>query len=561
MPGKLVTTEDFVRRSIKKFGDQFDYSKTIYTSSSKKLIISCKKHGECSITPNGHLSGTGCKQCSRDLNGLAHKLDTKEFISRSKLIHGDKYDYSMSIYEHSLQKLKILCPQHGEFFIKPSNHINNKQGCSKCGTDSTKNKIKRPTTSILDELRSKPNSENFCFDRVVCNKSKHDIVEVKCNKHGWYKRKIVDITRSNYFGCKNCRIQGDTFTNEIFISNSNKNHSGVYSYEKVDYKTAHIPVIVTCNKHGDFTVIPHIHIKGGGFCPKCTPYVSSYEIELLDFLKKEAPELEFDSSCRNLKVVREIDILCKSKNIAIEINGLYWHSDLFKDKNYHLEKTNKVAGLGYRLFHIFEDEWVHKKDICKSILLNSLGKTKTKTHARKCEIREVSYKDSKNFLLNNHIQGNCSSKHRYGLFYNNSLVSLMTFSKNRLCTKSKHIDGEYEMARYCSLLFSNVIGGASKLFSHFVKNHKPKRITSYCDKRFGSGVLYEKLGFLKGKDSNPGYFYTKGTKKYNRFSFRKFNLVLKGYDKNKTEYEIMKDLGYNRVWDCGCMKFTWEDMF
>lgn len=485
-------------------------------------------------------------------------LTNEEFIKRSIAIHGNRYDYSLTSYKHSLEKVIIICPLHGEFTIKPSNHINNKQGCSKCGDESTRSKLKKSSESVLGELMLKPGSENFCFDKVVCNNSRLDIVDIKCNKHGWYKRSIKDITRSKYFGCVKCRIEDDTFTNEIFISKSSEAHNGIYLYDKVDYKTAHTPVVVTCKKHGDFTVVPHIHIKGEGFCPKCTDFVSSYEIELLNYLKSNAPDIEFESSVRNLKVVKEIDILCRDKNIAIEINGLYWHSDIFKDRKFHLEKTEKMNSIGYRLIHIFEHEWNYKKEICKSIILNAIGKSKEKIFARKCEIREVSYKDSKLFLEKNHIQGNCQSSIRYGLYHNDKLVSIMTFSKNRLCTKTKHIEGEYEMTRFCSALNTNIIGGASKLLNCFIKSKNPVKITSYCDKRFGTGKLYESIGFTKMKDSAPGYFYTKGGRAYGRFSFRKSKLVDGGYDKNKSESQIMRDLGYNKVWDCGCMKFVWS---
>jgi hypothetical protein len=134
----------------------------------------------------------------------------------------------------------------------------------------------------------------------------------------------------------------------------------------------------------------------------------------------------------------------------------------------------------------------------------------------------------------------------------------MTFGKNRVCLGAKSKDKEYELIRFCNKLNTSVVGGASKLFSYFINNYDVDKIVSYCDIRYATGNLYEKLGFNFVHQSKPNYFYTKGGKRFNRFSFAKHKLVNMGYDKNKTERQIMLDLGYNRIYDCGCKKFVWE---
>lgn len=484
------------------------------------------------------------------------KLTNEKFIEKAKEVHGDKYDYSECVYEHSLKKVIIKCPIHGPFKIKPSNHTNNKQGCWSCGNESTGKKQKKSLEVLLSQIAKKPNSDNYDFSLIKDFKNSRDLVSVICNKHGKYDRPIRDILRSNYFGCKKCKISDDAFTKEIFVQKSIMSHGDKYSYKKVKYTRSHDPVTIICKEHGEFTVAPYIHVAGGGFCPSCTDFVSSYEIELKDYLKSQSDNLRIETSCRSIKGIKEIDLLV-DKKIAIEFDGLYWHSDLFKKKNYHAQKTKKASELGLRLIHIFEDEWLNKKDICKSIIINTIGCTKNKIYARKCKIKEVSPNEARKFLEENHIQGFCPSTYRCGLYEDDVLVSLMTFGPNRICLGGKPKKNEYELLRFCNLKFNNVVGGASKLFKYFVQNLKPSKITSYCDIRWGSGNVYEVLGFKKIKETPPNYFYVRGNKRFGRFGFRKNLLVAKGHDPRKTEKQIMSELGYNRIYDCGNMKFEW----
>ena len=484
------------------------------------------------------------------------KLTTKQFIERSIEIHGEKYDYSKVKYNHSLEKVVISCKKHGDFDMKPSNHINNKQGCPICGNESTGNLQKKSLNEFLIEVSKKLGHENYDFSLSKEFKNIRDNIIVICKKHGCYERSPRDIIRSKYFGCKKCKVAADTFTNYEFIKKSKASHNNYYLYSKTNYLNAHKEIIVTCPKHGDFSVIPHIHIKGGGFCPKCTNFVSSYEIDLEKFILENVPNIDLKTSCRNFKSIKEIDLLCESKKIAIEFDGLYWHSDLYKDKNYHENKTKKMNELGYRLIHIFEDEWLDKKNICQSMILNIFGANKRRIFARKCKIKELNSKETNKFLIENHIQVKCISKYRYGLFdQNEQLVSVMTFGKNRICLGSKSKNLEFELLRFCVAKNTTVTGAASKLFKNFLLKHNPNKITSYCDKRWNTGNLYEKLGFKFIRETEPNYFYVKGNKRHNRFKFRKNILIQKGFDKNKTEREIMKDLGYNRIYDCGCLKF------
>ena len=184
-----------------------------------------------------------------------------------------------------------------------------------------------------------------------------------------------------------------------------------------------------------------------------------------------------------------------------------------------------------------------------------LGLTDEKIYARKCKIKDVSFSDCKIFLEKNHIQGNVNAKHRYGLYYNDELVSLMTFGSKRKNLGSKSEDESYELLRFCNKLNTTVVGGASRLMNYFIKTHNPKEIISYCDRRWSQGQLYEKLGFKLDHISKPNYFYIVNGKRENRFKYRKSELVKQGFDKNKTEHEIMLKRKIYRIYDCGTILY------
>jgi hypothetical protein len=553
-----IGTKEFIKRSKKKFGNKYGYSKTEYKNNRFGVIITCKKHGDVTINPNSHLSGCGCNKCGREINGKSHKYTTDEFVDKARSIYGDKYDYSKVVYEHSLKKVTVICPSHGAFQIRPSNHINNRQGCPDCGNESTGSKQKRTKEQFLSLVCKKNGFKNYQFSEVVDFKNKKQKVKVVCNRHGPYMKSTEDILESRYFGCKSCRIEDDRHDTEIFVRRSSEAHSGRYSYEKSKYLKSHKKVTVTCPNHGPFSAKAYIHVAGGGHCPKCNPQHSAGQVEIMSFLKSLGVKGAF-MSYREVPEVTEIDVYCPERNIGVEFNGLYWHSEEFKDKNYHIDKTKAAASQGIRLIHIFEDEWNIKKEICKGMLANSFKACQERIHARKCKIAEVNPKVARIFLDENHIQGYCPSKFIYGLFMEDRLVSIMTFGANRICLGSKAKKGEYELLRFCSLKGASVPGSASRLFKHFTSCQKPTRIVSYCDMRWGTGKVYEILGFKKIKETQPNYFYTRGSTRYGRFAFRKDRLVSKGYDKSKTEKQIMSELGYLRIYDCGCHKFEWKN--
>jgi len=294
-------------------------------------------------------------------------------------------------------------------------------------------------------------------------------------------------------------------------------------------------------------------------CTYCNPIgmsnTSSHEKKLAEFF--DELNIDYIQSHKILKNKRELDFFIPNHKLAIEIDGIYFHNELFMDSDYHLEKTNECEEKGINLIHIFEDEWMFKKEIVKSIIKNKLNITDRVIYGRSCKIKEINSDECKNFLEENHVQGNVNSKVRLGLFLDNELVSVMCFSKGRIIMGGKK--DEWELTRFCNKINTKVLGSASKLFNFFVKNYIPEKIISYSDKRYFDGGMYDKLGFKKISESKPNYWYVINGLRQHRFNYRKEILVKEGFDKNKTEKEIMFDRKIYRVYDCGNVRWEYKN--
>jgi hypothetical protein len=295
-------------------------------------------------------------------------------------------------------------------------------------------------------------------------------------------------------------------------------------------------------------------------CPTCYPRTaqkqSKGETELYEFVLSLWPDAI--KGYRKTYHSKELDIYIPSLNIGIEFNGLYWHSETVLVSNNKLpisdfEKMKYFQELGIQVISIFEDEWEQKQDIVKSRLTNILKKTSSVIYARNCTVKEVLSKDASAFCNSTHIMGVGRSNVRFGLYYNNELISLMTFSKNNISRKNAD---SWEINRFSSKLNTSIVGGASKLFAAFIKKENPVTVLSYADNRWSDGNLYLKLGFKQSKIGTPNYWYiAPNSSRIHRFNLRKTNKD----DQTLTEYENRLKQGYNRIWDCGSSKWEWHN--
>jgi len=281
-------------------------------------------------------------------------------------------------------------------------------------------------------------------------------------------------------------------------------------------------------------------------------YESSYEKIINHWLIND---LNTTILNRTRKIISpyELDTVILEKNLAIEFCGLYWHSDINKDKQYHRMKYLKCKEQGFSLITIFEDEWVFNEYICKKIIKNKLGLTDLRINARMTKVVNIPWKTAQVFYEKEHISGAGSpTKLNYGLVYNDDIVAVMSFGPQRRALGSISKEKCYEIYRYATI-DANIRGGASKLLTAFERNVDVKELITFADLRWGSGNLYKHLGFTFLYDTAPNYYYYKlpNLKRLHRFNFTKHNIINSGGDPTLTEYQNMINSGYSRIFDCG----------
>jgi hypothetical protein len=288
-------------------------------------------------------------------------------------------------------------------------------------------------------------------------------------------------------------------------------------------------------------------------CLNCNPISgkSDFESKVFEFIN-ENYKGKIEPNYRQFKKY-EIDIYLPDEKIGFECNGLYWHSEIYRDKKYHVDKLNFFKKNNITIINIWEDDWNYKQDIIKSRILYKLKKIKNKVFARKCQIKIVSQPETKDFLNKNHIQGYSISKVNIGLYNNQELVYIMTFGSLRRNLGKKSLPNQYELIRSCSSININVVGAFSKCIKFFKEKYSPNKIISYCDLSFNNGETYKSNGFEFVKNTSPNYswFHKDVGIRINRWNYRKDKLVSMGHDKSKTEVDIMYSIGNYRIWDCG----------
>ena len=488
---------------------------------------------------------------------MGKRKTTDEYITQCNDKHNNRYTYPNCVYTGKNNKVKIECSVHGEFSPVAKEHQRG-SNCPKCVIDSFKKpKYKNSEVlQMLDDLQD----DNFDYSNVDYKKHDEKII-IKCRKHDEIFKQSLSIFLKTKRGCRKCWYEKASLSKRLKEKDVLKSLSSIHNHKyeyliKPDFSSSD-KIDIKCSKHGWFNQFYLNHYQRRG-CPICGNNISKNENILFKFIQSLGKNTEKGN--RRILNGKEIDIYIPNLKIGIEYNGLYWHSDSHKTKEYHLDKTELAKSKGVKLIHIFEDEWIEKQDIVKSRLLNILGETSVKIYARKTQIKEVSSKEAMLFLDENHIQGRVGGKVYLGLYQGDELLSLMTFGNLRKNLGQVAVKNHFELLRFCNKLNTTVIGGASKLFKHFVLNYNPEKIISYADRRWSEGELYEKLGFDFIHSSKPNYFYLQ--KPFNvreeRFKYRKSELVKQGFDPLKTGRQIMEERGFNKIYDCGAMKFEWK---
>jgi len=481
-------------------------------------------------------------------NNMSKIYSTREVIELFKEKHGDRYDYSKFIYPKR-KELKgiVICKEHGEFLTSKQHHLKG-SGCPECAGVPRGGFKKRTNEQFIEELKQKYlkfNEYDFSKFNYKNNTTKGIVI---CPKHGKFEITPKHLIQRQY-GCNECSGKKRLTIEKIRELTTYQIPDQCY----INNKT-HIKAI--CEIHGEWFVRPDNLLHSKTRCPVCAENLSKIEEELREFVKSELDDTIITND-KQLLNKKELDVLSLKYNIAIEMNGLFCHSEEEgKDKNYHINKTKKCLDNNIRLFHIFEDEWRNKQEIWKSIIRYNFKKVPNKLYARKCEVRLVDNFTTKQFLIDNHLQGYSNCSISLGLYYNDQLVSILTFGKSRF---DKNL--EWELIRFANILNTSVVGGFHKLFKQFVKMYNPNSIVSYADKRYSIGNIYRSVGMKDIKNDAVNYYYFNKREgiRYSRHQFQKHKLKdkLPLFDESLSEGDNMKINGFHRIYDCGNYKFVW----
>ncbi len=472
-----------------------------------------------------------------EINILSKEFVFQKIYSRNKNINN--YIILTDNITSLKQKIKLYCKLCGHYW-ETSIPVLYRSNCPSC-----QNQIKPNINEFKEKLLKKHNGRFVCLSDEYVNNKTHLLF--KCTICDYeFKYLPIKILQPN-MKCKNCK-KHNLQNNIDYIAKIKK--LKIISYPTNYSSDSKITICCeNCNSQWETTIFSFVNNNGCKFCNK---YISRAEIEISEWLTSIGVHHE-----RNKRLIynnknHEIDIFIPEYKLAIDFHGLYWHSDAYKDKNYHINKFNFVKKLGYQYIQIWENEWIFKKDIVKSIILNKIDKCH-QIFARKCEIREIDTSTAKVFFEKNHIQGFVGGKIKLGLFYNNQLVSAIIIGANRY-------NKGFEIIRFANKLNTNVVGGFSKFIQYIKRNMQYIDVLdSFVDLRYFNGNGYLKAGFVNLGQTAPSHYYFKNNqinKLYHRSVFMKHKLpkLLNVFDANLTEAENMRNNGYLKIYDCGTLK-------
>ena len=536
---------DFIKKARNVHGDKYDYSKSLYLGSREKIEIICPLHGSFFQLATNHLSGKGCKECSKIQVIKNQSSNTEDFINKARNVHGDIYDYSLVDYENNHTQVEIICTEHGKFLQSPKDHLSGK-GCSSCGKEKTKSRLMLSKDEFIKRANEVHGNK---YDYSLVNyKDTRTKVEIICTEHGSFFQSPNKHMQGN--GCPACgrerTAEHNFLTLDDFIRKAKNVHGDKYDYSKSLYTGADNKLEIICEKHGKFEQTPHNHLKGTN-CPSCGASISKPEIKLKDFIRSFYKG-EIITNSKNIIPPMELDIFVTTLNLAIEFNGGYWHSEKFKDKNYHLRKYNLCKSKGIRLISIWEWEYLKDRDKIENFIKNLILEKK-KLFARKLNIKEVDVNTQREFLNINHLQGYIPCTLALGLYKSDELIQIMT-----LRVKSKK-DKLFEIGRLATKTGFTVIGGTKRLFKHLLSLVDFETIISYNNMDKFTGDTYESLGMTYESVSIP-YGWIRNNEYLPRYATQKSKLIRQGFDKNLSESEIMRSEGFEKIYFTGVSKFV-----
>jgi len=549
---KTPDYEGFVARALSKGMTQREIDNCGFTGMNKKIKRVCTIHGEYYTQAKAFIyRGDGCQACGHEITAAKKTKTVEEVIEGFRSTHGDRYGYSMVVYVKGGDKVEIICRDHGSFWQSPETHTQG-IGCPVCGVLKASGTRMFTTEEFIIKAQQCQVDYNIDYTNFIYRgwKIEHEFI---CKLHGsFYKTPENHIKGA---GCPACGVMSrkdSRVSGKDILSRFLEAHGDVYNYpEQLEGVKIKDKITIVCPIHGGFLKVVGKHANGQG-CPKCSCIGSKGERDLYAYVKDLGVVVKGND--RKVLMGKELDIYVKSHKLAIEYNGLFWHSEANERGRFHLqEKYIECRDLGISLLHVMESD---NLIVVKKLIASRLGYDDETIGARKCLV--IVGTDAKDFYNNNHVQGNVTGCVVYSLYYRGQMVAAMSFSSFNSVRGQKKDDRFWELRRFATVC--KVPGGASRLLKAFL-NDTPqcKEVISYSDNRLFSGGMYGKLGFELVSESGPDYKYTKNGKLLPKSRFKRSNLVkMKGFDfkPEETELENCKRNGWWRVWDCGKKKWS-----
>lgn len=481
--------EQIKREAVKLHCGKYDYSYFVYSRMVDKGKIVCPEHGIFLQSMHEHLKGQGCPKCAVKSRSEKRKYTTEKFLCKLKKVHGDRYDVSEVKYVNSTTKVVLVCPVHGRFSSRPDMLLNG-CGCPECHNDMRSRLAAKTKEKFVEEVDQLYGGRYDVSDAEYVNQDTR--IKVNCKEHGMFS--VVPYKLLHGSHCPSCmKVERDGKRKEEmtirFIDRGNEVHGRKYVYDKIEYVNAHTPVEIICPKHGSFMQIPSYHLDGCG-CQRCALEngCSCGENEVKKFIT-EMVGCEVLYNNRSLLLNRELDVYVPERHVAVEYDGLFWHSEFNVPQFYHLNKTNDCMDKGVRLIHIFEDEWLYRKEMVKSRLRYVLGSSEL-IHSMDCTFGDVESDVADEFLEKNDIDPISTNDRCFGLFLDGNLVQLVCMNGSQI-------------VRNTMLLNTNVEGGTERLL-----NEMPyESFLVMVDRRWECREEYESIGFSFLYETQPDFMY------------------------------------------------------
>lgn len=539
-----------------------------WVTASKPVTLFCNTHKVKYTVGRSnyvlHSVSGGCKQCGEEIRVSKFRSSKRQsFLARHLASILERFGHKLTLasaYTSYKEPHIYNCLQHGEFEQLPDYVNINKYPCPVCAKEASSKHKQQDTGESLTQIAKAKGLH--LISKYVGQKFR---IRVRCLVHNLTFKSWPDTIRDGRFVCPQCirewrrRGAGRRISNAEFLRRLATHTDTIIPLER--YRGALRKISCRCNVcQNVWHTIPYSLMRGIG-CPSCarknTPHVSRGELEVFEWIKRGFPDAESSSRILN---PYELDIYIPSKKFGIEYNGLYWHSSARIPSVYHKNKQELAASKGIRIVFVYEDTWRYRQQVVKKTIKHLLGRTTKTFYARKLEMRYTpSICRVRDFYERNHLQGAPHHGQTYGLFSGSMCVAAMTFANIQSVRGTPKVDGHYELVRYATV--GNVVGGASKLFTAFLRNNNPLKILSYSDNDWFTGDVYSRLGFTCVGKPRPDYMVFDGSllRKHKSTVCRR-NLAKRlgsAFQPSLSEQANCELHGIHRIYNSGRQKWEW----